>query len=268
MKVRSGDTEIFYRVLGDGKPVVLLHPFPTSSEFWLPAAELLATRYQVVLPDLRGHGESGIGEGPATMQKHAADIARVCDELKIGRAAFGGISIGGYVLFEFWRRFRERISAIMLIDTRAQADNDEARANRLKSAAEVLERGTEELIDALIPKFMGATTVRNRPDLVASAKRMMMKMPAAAMAAVQRGMAARPDSVLTLASINVPALVVVGDEDTLTPPSDAQLMHREIAGSKLQAIPNAGHYAVFERHEEASRLIRQFLDSLPASAWS
>jgi 3-oxoadipate enol-lactonase len=264
MKVRSGDAEIFYQVIGDGKPVVLLHPFPASSELWLPAAQLLSTRYQVILPDLRGHGESSIGEGPASMDKHAADVARLCDELQIGRAVFGGVSIGGYVLLEFWRRFRPRVSAIMLIDTKAQADNEQARANRLKSAEEVLQRGTEALIEALVPKLIGETTLRNRPDLVASAKRMMMKMSPAGIAAVQRGMAARPDSVPTLATINVPALVVVGDEDNLTPVADAQLLQREIPGSKLQVVPQAGHYAIFERPDDVARLLRQFLDALPA----
>src|ERR1700730_10273059 len=98
-RIKSAHAEISYDVLGDGPPVILLHPFPVNHEFWLPVAERLATRYRVVLPDLRGHGDSGVGEGPATMEKHAADIARVMDDAEIGRAPLVGVSIGGYVLF-------------------------------------------------------------------------------------------------------------------------------------------------------------------------
>ena len=108
-RVKSGDAEIAYRVLGEGSSVVLLHPFPASHEFWLPVAEALAGRYRVVLPDLRGHGDSGVGEGPATMEKHASDTLRVMDDAEIGRAPLVGVSIGGYALFEFWRRHRGQI---------------------------------------------------------------------------------------------------------------------------------------------------------------
>ena len=112
--IKSGDADIAYQVLGSGPPVVLLHPFPVHHEFWLPAAQALASRYQLILPDLRGHGDSTAGEGPATMEKHAGDIARVLDHAEIGRASFAGVSIGGYALFEFWRRYRGRVAALAL----------------------------------------------------------------------------------------------------------------------------------------------------------
>ncbi|MGC1646659.1 MAG: alpha/beta fold hydrolase, partial [Candidatus Sulfotelmatobacter sp.] len=113
-KINSSDAEIVYWSLGDGPPVILLHPFPVHHEFWLPVAEVLATRYRVILPDLRGHGESGVGEGPATMEKHAADIARVMDDADIGAAPLVGVSIGGYAIFEFWRKYRGRVAALGL----------------------------------------------------------------------------------------------------------------------------------------------------------
>ena len=134
-RVKSDDAEIFYEVLGDGRPVVLLHPFPVTHEFWMPVAEALATRYRVVLPDLRGHGDSGIGEGPATMEKHAADIARVMDDAEMGRAPLVGVSIGGYALFEFWRQQRGRVAALGLFNTKAPTDPPEARAGRLQARA-------------------------------------------------------------------------------------------------------------------------------------
>src|SRR5271167_3252290 len=175
-EVKSGDAEIVYRVLGEGPPVVLLHPFPVSHEFWLPAAQPLLSRYRVVLPDLRGHGDSGVGDGPATMEKHASDIARVMDDAEIGRAPLVGVSIGGYVLFEFWRRHRGRVAALGLCNTKAPADSAEARAGRLQAAREVLERGTEPFFESMIPRLLGRTTREARPDLAAGALRMMRKM--------------------------------------------------------------------------------------------
>ena len=113
-RIKSNDAEISYWTLGDGPPVVLLHPFPANHEFWSPVAEVLSTRYRLVMPDLRGHGESEIGEGPALMEKHAADLANVMDAAQVGRAPLIGVSIGGYTLFEFWRRHRGRVAALGL----------------------------------------------------------------------------------------------------------------------------------------------------------
>jgi pimeloyl-ACP methyl ester carboxylesterase len=256
----SDDAQIFYTVVGDGPPVVLLHPFPANHKVWLPAAELLVSRYRLILPDLRGHGQSDAGAGPATMDKHAADLLRLCDACGVGKAIFGGVSIGGYVLFEVWRRHRERIAGLILCDTRAGADGDEARANRLKAADDVEKQGPAQFIDSMIPKLLGDTTRTTRPDLVERARKMMLETPAAGIAAVQRGMAARPDSVPDLKTINVPTLVMVGAEDTLTPLTEAELLQRQIAGSRLEVIPRAGHYAVFEQHEAAAKAIRGFLD--------
>src|ERR1700744_5148417 len=111
-RVKSIDAEIVYWAFGDGPPVVLLHPFPVHHEFWLPAARGLATKYRLILPDLRGHGDSEAGTGEATMEKHAADVARVMDDANVGRAPLIGVSIGGYLLLEFWRRYRGRVAAL------------------------------------------------------------------------------------------------------------------------------------------------------------
>ena len=174
--VRSGDAEIVYEVLGKGPPVLLLHPFPANHELWMLAGQALTSRYQLILPDMRAHGDSEAGEGAATMQKHAADILRVLDDAGLGRVPMAGISIAGYALFEVWRQSRDRVSALALINTKAAADNPEARARRLQSATDVMERGTEPFFEGLIPKLIGKTTRENRPDLVDGARRMMRKM--------------------------------------------------------------------------------------------
>src|SRR5229473_5385949 len=261
-RVKSGDAEIVYRVLGEGPAVVLLHPFPANHEFWLPVAEALSGRYRVILPDLRGHGESGLGEGPATMDKHAADIALVMDDADIGRAPLIGVSIGGYALFEFWRKYRGRVAALGLCNTKAPADSPEARAARLQAANEVLDRGTEPFFESMIPKLMGKTTRELRPDLVDGAVRMMRQMSPEDVAQVQRGMAVRPDSVETLKTINVPTLLVTGDEDLMTGVNEAELMRSHIGNSQLKVIPKAGHYSPWEQPQDAVNILRQFLDGL------
>jgi 3-oxoadipate enol-lactonase len=261
-RISSGDTEIFYEVLGNGPPVVLLHPFPANHELWKPAAQAVVSRYRVILPDLRGHGDSGMGEGPATMENHAADLARILDHEEVGRAPFVGVSIGGYVLFEFWRKYRARVEALVLCNTKAQADTPEARAARLQTATDVMERGTEPFFESMLPKLLGKTTCSARPDLVEGALRMMRKMSPEDVALVQRGMAERQDSVETLKTINVPTMVVTGDEDILTGKEEAEFMRQHIAGSQLKVIAKAGHYSPWEQPEEVGKLLRQFVDTV------
>jgi len=261
-RFRSDDAEIAYEVRGQGPPVVLLHPFPAHHEFWNPLTEALASCYQLILPDLRGHGESEIGEGPALMAKHARDVAGLLDVAGVGKAAFVGVSIGGYILFEFWRRYRPRVTGLVLCDTKPQADTADARSNRLKVAADVLEQGTEQFIESMIPKLLGRTTVATRPDLVDGARNMMRQMSPVDISLVQRGMAERPDSVADLKTINVPTLIGIGDEDTLSTVADGELMRQHIADSQLRVIPKAGHYAAWEQPSAVGVLLRQFLDSI------
>jgi pimeloyl-ACP methyl ester carboxylesterase len=196
------------------------------------------------------------------MVKHAADIARVMDDADIGRAPLIGVSIGGYALFEFWRRSRNRVAALGLCNTKAPADGPEARAGRLQAASDVLERGTEPFLESMAPRLFGNTTRETRPDLVDSALRMMRQMSPEGVAQVQRGMADRPDSIDTLKTINVPALLVTGDEDIFTGVNEAELMRQHISGSQMRVIAKAGHYSPWEQPAEAGRLLRQFLDSL------
>ena len=260
--VRSDDAEITYDIAGSGPPIVLLHPTPADHEFFLPVSRLLSSRYRLIMPDLRGHGESSLGHGPATMHKHALDIARVMDAAGVDRAPLMGVSIGGRVIFEFWRRFRERVTALILCNTEARADSPEARANRLRNSDDVLQRGTEPFFESMLPKLMGETTRHSRPDLIEGALRMMRRMSPEDVAGVQRGMAERPDSIPTLKTINVPTLIITGDEDVLTGLPDAELMKQNIAGSELKVVAKAGHFSPWEQPEEVGKLIRNFLDRI------
>ena len=259
-KIASDDAEISYDVAGTGPSVVLLHPTPADHEFFLPVSKFLSSKYRLITPDLRGHGESSLGNGPATMQKHAFDVARIMDHAGVDRAPLLGVSIGGRVIFEFWRRFRDRVTALVLCNTEARADTPEAQANRLRNADDVLKRGTEPFFESMLPKLLGETTRRSRPDLVEGALRMARRMSAEDVAGVQRGMATRPDSVSTLKTISVPTLIITGDEDVLTGVPDAELMKQNISGSEMKVVAKAGHFSPWEQPEEVGKLIRSFLD--------
>lgn len=214
------------------------------------------------MPDLRGHGESGLGDGPATMQKHVLDVARVLTDAQVDRAPLVGVSIGGYTIFEFWRRFRDRVSALVLCNTKAPAETAESRATRLKAADDVLQHGTAQFFEGMLQKVLAGTTRQSRPDLVEGALRMMRKMSAEDVAGVQRGMAERPGSVPTLPTISVPTLIITGDEDGSTGVPEAELLKQNIAGSQMKVISKAGHYSPWEQPEEVGKLLRQFLDSI------
>lgn len=257
--LRSDDAQLFYEIKGEGRDVVLLHPFPLDHNFWSGAIKPLSTRYRVILPDLRGHGESELGSGPATMQKHADDLARLCRELRITKAFFAGVSIGGYILFEFWRRYREHVGALVLANTKASAETPQSRAARLEAAEKVLREGVSGFAEEMAAKLVSSATRTNRPDVVDAARSMIQKMSPEDIAGVQRGIADRPDSISTLATITVPTLILGGEEDTL-PVSDLELMRQQIRGSQLKIIPGAGHYAAMEKPQEFGQLLRTFFD--------
>jgi pimeloyl-ACP methyl ester carboxylesterase len=196
------------------------------------------------------------------MQKHALDVARVMSDAGVDRAPLIGVSIGGYTIFEFWRRFRDRVSGLVLCNTKAPADAADARATRLKAAEDVLQLGTERFFEGMLEKVLAETTRQSRPDLAEGALRMMRRMSAEDVAGVQRGMAERPDSLSTLKTINTRVLIITGDEDAVTGVPEAEIMKQNIAGSEMKVIAKAGHYSPWEQPEEVGKLLRQFLDSM------
>ncbi len=258
---RSGDAHLFYEIAGAGPDVVLLHPFPLNHHFWDAVTPDLSTRYRLVLPDLRAHGYSELGQGPVTMQKLADDLAGLCCEEKINKAFFVGVSIGGYLLLEFWRRYRDQVAALVLANTRPGAETLEGKANRLQLADRVLHEGRDNFIEEMLSKLMSQTTRTNRPDLVDAARKMMQSMSAEDIAEVQRGMAERPDSVATLSTINVSTLLITGDDDSISL-GEFELMRQQIRGSRLQVVSHAGHYAALEKPREFGALLRIFFDEV------
>lgn len=262
-RARIRGIEMAYEVEGSGQAVVLLHGFPFNRKMWRAQVEALSDRYRVITPDLRGFGEtSAESEQPATMREMAEDLAALMDELGIERFILGGLSMGGYVAFAFYRHFPLRVRNLILADTRPQSDTDEARENRERQAQQALSEGIGGIVEAMLPKLLAPETFSERGGVVEELRAMMLGTDPRGAAAALRGMAERPDQTHLLARILAPTLIIVGGEDQLTPLKDAQLMHREIRGSRLEVIEGAGHVSNMERPAEFNRALRLFLDSL------
>jgi 3-oxoadipate enol-lactonase len=262
----SDGSKLFYTALGGGPAVILLHPTPVDHRFWMPVAEILAGTYRVIVPDLRGHGQSELGEGPITVEKLAADAGRLLDHLEIGKALFGGCSIGGYTLFGIWRTMPVRVEAFAFCCSKPQADTEAARARREETIAKVRERGTAEFIESNLETLIGSAARRRWPEKVAEAREMMQAVPVESIIAVQQGLAARPDSVVTARTLRLPCCVIAGSEDPNSTPADMKLLAEQIRnggyGAEYNEIPEAGHFAPFEQPELVARILRRFFDSV------
>jgi pimeloyl-ACP methyl ester carboxylesterase len=254
--------ELAYEGAGAGQPVVLLHAFPLHSGMWVAQRRGLADRCRLITPDLRGFGRSPAGADVPSVDRMADEVAALLDRLGLDRVVLGGLSMGGYVVMAFLRRHPERAAAVVLADTKASADPEPARANRERIAQAVLgEAGTRVLLDEVLPGLVGAATKAGRPDVLARVRALMLEARPDAVAWAQRAMADRPDSFDTLRGVRVPAVVVVGDEDELTPPADAQAMVQVLPDARLVRIPEAGHLSAMENPDEFTAAIRA---SLPA----
>lgn len=262
----SGGVKLFYSVMGEGPAVVLLHPTPCDHRFWLGAAEALTGKYRVILPDLRGHGQSEAGEGPITIEKLGEDVARLLDELKIQKALFAGCSIGGYTLYEIWRKMPARALALGFCCSKPQADTEAGRAQREEWIAKIQERGRGEFIEAQLGKLIGPSARERHPERVAEAAEMMETVTSAALIAVQQGLAVRPDSVETARGIHVPTFVLAGGEDPASTPADMKLLAETIRnggyGAEYTELRDAGHFAPWEQPQMVGRLLRRFFDSV------
>jgi len=262
----SNDAQLFYTTAGNGPDLVLLHPTPCDHRFWLRLVESLSGKYRVILPDLRGHGQSEAGNGPITIKKLGADIVKLLDGLGIQRALFGGCSIGGYVLYELWREEPARISAMAFCCSRPQADADANRAKREEWIAKIRQRGTGEFVEAMIESLIGPTARQRSPERIAEIREIMQAVKPEAVIAVQQGLAARPDSVETARGIHVPCFVLAGGEDAASTPADMKLLAESIRnagyGAEYHLLRDAGHYAPWEQPQLVGRLLRRFFDSV------
>jgi 3-oxoadipate enol-lactonase len=254
--------EIAYDEVGSGTPVVLLHGYPFNRSMWSEQMEALTSRHRVIAPDLRGHGESSVGAGPATMEEMARDVSALMERLDISRAAVCGLSMGGYVALALYRMFPLRARALVLADTRPGEDSEEGRANREAQAEKALNEGMAGIADAMLPKLLSTKTVAKNPAVVARVREMMVKTKPEGAAAALRGMAQRRDQTLFLSRIVAPALILVGRDDAITPVAESELIHREIGGSRFKIIEDAGHVSNIEQPEAFNETLAKFLRDL------
>jgi 3-oxoadipate enol-lactonase len=256
-----GDNALAHADVGHGLPVVLLHAFPLNRMMWEPQIAALFGECRCVVPDLRGFGDSP-KSGPYSMDVMADDVIALLDALQIDRAVVGGLSMGGYVAFDLVRRYRQRVRALLLADTRAPADTAEARQKRDELIALARSGGAAAVAEKQITGLIGKSTREKQPELVDRVRGVMAGESVDGIVGALEAMKARPDSTPLLATIDVPTLVVVGDEDAITPPKEARAMHEQIRGSRLEIIPGAGHLSNIERPAAFNAALSDFVGSL------
>jgi pimeloyl-ACP methyl ester carboxylesterase len=266
----SDGAKLGFRVTGSGLPVVFLHPTPLDREFWRPLIEDLGG-VRAIVPDLRGHGSSELGrhlpvggfarvpDAPVlTMAQLAADVIALLDHLRVPETVFTGCSIGGYVLMELWRKAPERMSALAFVCSKPQPDAEANLAKRAATIAQLRDVGTEPVFDGMAQTLIGATARERRPEIATELRARMTLTPAAAVA-VQAGLATRPDSVPTVATIDVPVLAIAGGEDPGVTPADMEAFSTAPGGCEFHLLPDAGHLAAYEQPRKVASLLAEWL---------
>lgn len=239
--------------------LVLLHAFPLIARMWEPQRALARHGWRIVAPELRQFGGVSNESMASSMDDYAGDVVDLLDELHVGEAVIGGLSMGGYVAFALLRNAPRYVRGLVLADTKPQADTPEAAEGRRRMLALVREKGTAAVASEMLPKLLGASTLGRRTDLAAQVRAIIEGNSVDAIAGAITALMTRPDSSPLLATIHVPTLIVVGQEDTLTPPALSEGMHAAIVGSELVVIPAAGHLANLEQPEAFNGALEAFL---------
>lgn len=246
-----------------GVELVLVHAFPFAADMWRADAIALAGDVRVIAPSMRGFGATPPGEPGLTVESMADDLAAVLDAMKLASpVVVGGLSMGGYVALAFARRHPERVRGLVLADTRAEPDSDEARANRDAAIAEVEGGDLAGFVDGMLPKVLGRSTQADAPAIVERVRASMMASAPEAVVRTLRALRDRPDARPGLASITVPALVMVGEEDVLMPPSVAQGLKEGLPDAELCVLPKAGHLSNMENPDRFRAAVSAFVRRL------
>ena len=244
---------------GAGPAVLFVHGFPLDRSIWQHQLDSL-TGFRRIAPDLRGMGHSDAPDLGYSMSTYAEDLVGVLDAIGEGQVVLCGLSLGGYIAFEFLRRWRERVRGLILVDTRAEADSAEGRRARDALIARVREQGPIAAAEAMLPRFFSTQV---SPEIIERIRTVILGTPVPGIVGALTAMRERPDSTPLLETLTgIPALVLVGAEDMITPPALAQAMASAIPGARLMEIPGAGHLPCVEQPVPTTRAILKFLQSL------
>ncbi|MGC1462686.1 MAG: alpha/beta hydrolase [Terracidiphilus sp.] len=271
----SNGAKLAFRDTGAGLPVVFLHPTPLDGDFWSPLVEELAG-IRAIVPDFRGHGASELGsslpiggfarvpDAPVlTMAQLAADALALLDHLKVPTALFSGCSIGGYMLLELWRQAPQRIRGLAFICSKPQPDAEANLAKRVANIAQARAGDTEAFFDNAAQSLVGATVRQRRPEVVRELRAQMTITPEAVVA-VQAGLATRPDSLSTVATMAVPVLAIAGGEDATVSPAEVEAFRAAPGGCEFHLLPEAGHFAAYEEPGKVAALLAAWLKQFEA----
>jgi pimeloyl-ACP methyl ester carboxylesterase len=254
---------IAYDDSGSGIPTVFVHGFPLSRSMWMPQVSGLSQFSRCIVPDLRGFGESVV-EGPYTMDQYADDIAELLDACSVRRAVIAGCSMGGYITFAFWRRHRERVLGLALCDTRSRADSEGTLEKRRAMIQAARTEGSAAVAELMIDSLLGRTTRERCPEVERDVRAMMVSAPVEGVTGAIEAMMHRPDSTPALATIDVPTVVITGENDAIAPVSEARAMSEAIRDSVFEVIPDAGHLSNLERPAAFNTVFSEFLARLRA----
>jgi 3-oxoadipate enol-lactonase len=255
---------IDYRDEGAGLPVIFIHAFPLNQTMWDDQLAALRSQCRTITLDLRGFGQSDVPQGPYLMDQMATDVRGLMSALDVDQAVLVGLSMGGYVSLAFYRNYPDAVLAMVLADTRASGDTHEARERRLKSALRAEREGSRAIGEDMIPVLLGRSTLESRPSVVERVRAMIEANSPDGIAGGQRGMAQRRDSTYILPGIDLPVLIIVGSEDTLTPVAEAESLCNGIRGNRLCVIKDAGHLSNIERPKEFNAALTEFIASVKA----
>lgn len=264
MIVQLPGFQMGYDDQGDGPAVVFLHGFPHDRTLWAAQRVALAPKARCIVPDVRGFGHSST-HGPYSMDQYADDIVTLLDHLGVERAVICGLSMGGYIAMALWRRHPQRVQGMVFCDTKAGPDSDEGKRRRDALAALVKQGGTRVIIDAQITGMVGTTTRERRPEVVEALRAMMGRQSTAGVVGALQALRDRPDSGDTVQSITVPSLVIVGEEDALTPLKEARAIAEALPSAarvRLEIIAGAGHVPCLERPAATTHALSDFLATL------
>lgn len=253
---------IVYDDLGSGDIILLIHGQPFNRSMWNPQKEILSKEHRLIIPDLRGYGESDITEGMVLLDELALDLIHLLEQLHITKAHIVGLSMGGQIALEMYRWSPALFESIVLADTDARAEDEKGYQNRLQLSAKLLKDGMDKFTDERIKSFMCANTFGKKPDVVHHVETMMKTTNPKGSAAVQRGRAERLDYSPLLEAIDFPTLIIVGDQDEFTPLASARYMHERIKNSRLAVIESSGHIANMEQPEIFNSILRDFYSDM------